>query len=117
MKCIFDPTSNDYKESLVRQYINSNRFIENLEIDVNDLKLCYDNRDYITLISKDEYKHYQSNIGYYGGWWMSRSSSSADDGYFCGISVVGITDASIVYDTGGVRVCFILKPNTLVTRK
>ena len=37
MYCIFDPITNNYDESLVRLYINSDRFIEKLGVDKKDI--------------------------------------------------------------------------------
>ena len=41
MYCIFDPITNNYDESLVRYYINSDRFIEKLGVDKKDIITHY----------------------------------------------------------------------------
>ena len=117
MNCIFDPISNNYDESLVRQYINSYRFIGRLGANKNDLEVCYDDKNCITLISMDEYKSYKNSICNYSCWWMSRSSYSSNDGYFCCFNSGGYVYNYNVNYSNGVRVCFILKHNTSVTRK
>lgn len=117
MRCVFDPISNNYEESVVRQYINSDKFTERLGIDVCDLKTCYNGEDCITLLSKTEYECYGNNIRDYVCWWMTRSSSSTYDNTFCCIYNGGSILNDYVLNTYSVRVCFILKPNTPVTRK
>ena len=117
MSCIFDPMSNDYDESLVRQYINSDRFINRLGVNKNDLQVCDDDENRITLISVGEYEYYQDSIRDYGWGWMTRSSYSYSDNYFCFFYGNGTVNYSYVCSGYGVRVCFVLKPNTPVERK
>ncbi|HHX68768.1 MAG TPA: hypothetical protein GX708_12040 [Gallicola sp.] len=113
MYCIFDPITNNYDESLVRYYINSDRFIKKLGVDKQDIKNYYLN-DYITLLSKEEFYSYEELIRDYGGFYWTRFASSSSRA--CVISSVGNINA-IVSDANRVRVCFTLKPNTPVSRK
>ena len=66
MHCIFDPITNNYDESLVRLYINSDRFIEKLGVDKKDIIAHYLD-DYITLLSKEEFENYRKFIINYNG--------------------------------------------------
>ena len=50
MYCIFDPITNNYDESLIRYYINSDRFVEMLGVNKNDITTYYRD-DLMTLLS------------------------------------------------------------------
>lgn len=116
MRCQFDPMSNNYDESLIRYYINSERFIEKLGVNKADIKAHYKD-DLITLLSREEYEEYRDLIKEYDTWWAARSANSYTTNYFCSIDYNGyITNAS-VYNTNGVRLGFNLDPNTPVDRK
>lgn len=117
MECMFDPISNNYEESLVRYYINSDRFIEKLGADIDDLHPCYDDENYITLLSKAEYGYYRSSIRDWKRYWATRSSYSTNDNYICAIDNYGGINHCGCHLANATRVCFILKPNTPVARK
>ena len=115
MRCKFGLLSNNYDESLIRRYINSDRFIEKLGVNKADIKSHYKD-DLITLLSVEEYEEYRDLIKDYGTWWATRSDSST--AYkFCYISSYGYIGTTDVYSTSGVRLGFRLDPNTLVNRK
>ena len=73
MRCIFDPITNNYDESIIRKYLNSDRFIERLGVNREDIKPHYKD-DLITLLSKEEYQEYEDLIQDYDGWWATRSA-------------------------------------------
>ena len=104
MRCQFDPMSSNYDESLVRYYINSDRFIEKLGVNKADIKAHYKD-DLITLLSREEYKEYIDLIKDYDIWWATRSANST--GYI----------AKPLFASYGVRLSFNLDPNTPVDRK
>ena len=116
MKCIFDPITNNYDESIIRNYINSDRFIERLGVNKDDIKPHYKD-DLITLLSKEEYQEYEDLIQDYDGWWATRSAYGFSISGFCYIYNGG----SIYYDSVGdsirARIGFNLNPNTPVGRK
>lgn len=116
MICQFDPMSNNYDESLIRYYINSNRFVEKLGVNKADIKAHYKD-DLITLLSREEYEEYRDLIKEYYAWWATRSAYSYNTNYFCYINSYGAIANSIVAYTYGVRLGFRLDPNTLVNRK
>ena len=58
MRCQFDPITNNYDESIIRKYLNSDRFIERLGVNREDIKPHY-KEDLLTLLSKEEYEEYQ----------------------------------------------------------
>lgn len=116
MRCIFDPMTNNYDESLIRQYINSDRFVKRLGVNPEDIVEHYKN-DKITLLSVEEYNEYGDLISDYDCWWATRSANSYYTYTFCIIySSGGIYDAGVSY-TYGVRLGFRLTPNTPVDRK
>lgn len=116
MRCQFDPMSNNYDESLIRYYINSDRFIEKLGVNKADIKAHYKD-DLITLLSREEYEEYRDLIKEYDAWWATRSATSTDTYYFCNISSTGTINYNYVSHTYGVRLGFNLDPNTPVDRK
>lgn len=116
MRCQFDPMSNNYDESLIRYYINSERFIEKLGVNKADIKAHYKD-DLITLLSREEYEEYRDLIKEYDTWWATRSAYSNTTNAFCSISLNGYITDTIVYFTLGVRLGFNLDPNTPVDRK
>jgi hypothetical protein len=116
MYCIFDPITNNYEESIIRQYINSNRFIERLGVNKDDIKPHY-KEDLITLLSKEEYEKYRDLIQDYDGWWATRSASSYTTTYFCYISNIGAISTSYVSSSSRARIGFTLNPETPVDRK
>jgi hypothetical protein len=116
MYCIFDPITSNYDESLIRYYINSDRFIEKLGVDKKDIITHYLD-DYITLLSEEEFENYKKFIRNYDGRYWTRSASSD---YIYRVCVIGIDDAissSYISDANRVRVCFTLNPDTPVSRK
>ena len=116
MRCQFDPISNNYDESLIRYYINSDRFIEKLGVNKADIKAHYKD-DLITLLSREEYEEYRDLIKEYDAWWATRSVYSSSTNGFCIIANNGyfnITDVSYTY---GVRLGFNLDPNTPVDQR
>lgn len=116
MCCIFDPMTNNYDESLVRYYINSDRFIEKLGVDKKDIITHYLD-DFITLLSEEEFENYEKFIRNYTGWYWTRSADSNANYYACAIYTNGtIYDYNVCNDYR-VRVCFTLKPDTPVSRK
>lgn len=116
MRCIFDPITNNYDESLIRQYINSDRFIERLGVKPKDIVEHFKN-DKIALLSVEEYKEYRGLISDYDCWWATRSATSRSTGAFCSIDSIGGIDPNSVAATYGVRLGFNLNPNTPVDRK
>lgn len=116
MRCQFDPISNNYDESLIRYYINSDRFIEKLGVNKADIKSHYKD-DLITLLSIEEYEEYRDLIKEYGTWWATRSAYSNSTNYFCTINYYGNINNTTVTNTYGVRLGFNLDPNTPVDRK
>lgn len=121
MRCIFDPITNNYDESIIRSYLNSNRFIERLGVDLNDLDYVYTDangeKDKLTLLSREEYEEYRDLIEDYDIWWATRSTSSNSAYSFCTINNYGTIGNSNVYSSYGVRLGFKLAPNTPVDRK
>lgn len=121
MRCIFDPITNNYDESIIRSYLNSNRFIERLGVDLNDLDYVYTDangeKDKLTLLSREEYEEYRDLIEDYDIWWATRSTSSSSANGFCYILNTGYITTYDVYISYGVRLGFKLAPNTLVDRK
>ena len=75
MYCIFDPITNNYDESLVRYYINSDRFIEKLGVNKEDIINHYLD-DCITLLSKEEFENYEELIRDYDGWYWTAPPSA-----------------------------------------
>lgn len=116
MYCIFDPITNNYDESLMRNYINSDRFIEKLGVNKDDIKPHY-KEDLITLLSKEEYEEYRDLIQDYDGWWATRSAGSTATYFFCYIYYYGGINSSIVGTSGRARIGFTLNPETPVDRK
>lgn len=116
MRCQFDPMSNNYDESLIRYYINSERFIEKLGINKTDIKAHYKD-DLITLLSREEYEEYRDLIKEYYIWWATRSANSNYTNTFCNIYTSGNIYSNYVTNTTGVRLGFNLDPNTPVDRK
>ena len=116
MRCQFDPMSNNYDESLIRYYINSDRFIEKLGVNKADIKAHYKD-DLITLLSREEYEEYRDLIKDYDAWWATRSTYSTATDAFCYIANYGGISANGVGNTNGVRLGFNLAPNTPVDRK
>ena len=116
MRCQFDPITNNYDESIIRKYLNSDRFIERLGVNREDIKPHY-KEDLLTLLSKEEYEEYRDLIKNYDCWWATRSATSGNISYFCGINFYGYIYNNIVYNTYGVRLGFNLNPNTPVDRK
>ena len=121
MRCIFDPITNNYDESIIRSYLNSSRFVERLGVDLNDLDYVYTDangeKDKLTLLSREEYEEYRDFIDDYDIWWATRSTSSNNAYYFCGIYSYGNIFNNSVSSSYGVRLGFKLAPNTLVDRK
>ena len=116
MRCQFDPITNNYDESIIRKYLNSDRFIERLGVNREDIKPHY-KEDLLTLLSKEEYEEYRDLIKDYDCWWATRSAHSNVSNYFCNINLYGYIGNSSVYNTYGVRLGFNLNPNTPVDRK
>lgn len=116
MYCIFDPITNNYDESLVRLYINSDRFIEKLGVNKKDIITHYLD-DYITLLSEEEFENYEEFIRNYSEWYWTRSASSNSSNNACAIGNGGNIYYYIVNIAYTVRVCFTLKPNTPISRK
>ena len=116
MRCQFDSMSNNYDESLIRYYINSERFIEKLGANKADIKAHYKD-DLITLLSREEYEEYRDLIKDYDAWWATRSASSNSTHAFCCITTSGYINSSNVSFANGVRLGFNLAPNTPVDRK
>ena len=115
MYCIFDPITNNYDESLVRLYINSDRFIEKLGVDKKDIIAHYLD-DYITLLSKEEFENYRKFIINYNGWYWTRSSYDTYSYYACAVNIYGIIGNN-VNTAPRVRVGFTLNPDTPISRK
>lgn len=121
MRCIFDPITNNYDESIIRSYLNSNRFIERLGVDLNDLDYVYTDangeKDKLTLLSREEYEEYRDLIEDYDIWWATRSAGSGNASSFCIITSTGNIYTNNVNISYGVRLGFKLAPNTPVDRK
>lgn len=116
MRCQFDPITNNYDESIIRKYLNSDRFIERLGVNREDIKPHY-KEDLLTLLSKEEYEEYRDLIKDYDCWWATRSAYSYNNNCFCNITSSGDISIGSVYGTNGVRLGFNLNPNTPVDRK
>ena len=116
MRCQFDPITKNYDESIIRKYLNSDRFIERLGVNREDIKPHY-KEDLLTLLSKEEYEEYRDLIKDYDCWWATRSANSYYNNSFCFISNNGYIYYNYVYVTNGVRLGFNLNPNTPVDRK
>jgi hypothetical protein len=116
MRCIFDPITNNYDESIIRNYINSDRFIERLGVNKDDIKPHYKD-DLITLLSKEEYKEYEDLIQDYDGWWTTRSAYSGNNSYFCSISSYCHIYNGNVTSSYVARIGFTLNLETPVDRK
>ena len=121
MRCIFDPITNNYDESIIRSYLNSERFINRLGVDLEDLDNVYTDasgkEDKLTLLSREEYEEYRDFIEDYDIWWATRSTISNSAGIFCYIISSGYIDSYTVYYSNGVRLGFRLLPSTPVDRK
>ena len=121
MRCIFDPITNNYDESIIRSYLNSERFINRLGVDLEDLDNVYTDangkEDKLTLLSREEYEEYRDLIEDYDIWWATRSTYSYSASYFCYIHTSGYISSGIVYYSYGVRLGFRLLPATPVDRK
>lgn len=115
MGCQFDSISNNYDESLIRYYINSDRFIEKLGVNKADIKSHYKD-DLITLLSREEYEKYRDLIKDYDTWWGTRSADPNTAYFFCYISSSGYIYSNLVTFISGVRLGFNLDPNTPVDR-
>ena len=116
MRCQFDPITNNYDESIIRKYLNSDRFIERLGVNREDIKPHY-KEDLLTLLSKEEYEEYRDLIKDYDCWWATRSANSHTNNHFCTITNNGYINNIYVSNTSGVRLGFNLNPNTPVDRK
>lgn len=116
MRCQFDPITNNYDESIIRKYLNSDRFIERLGVNREDIKPHY-KEDLLTLLSKEEYEEYRDLIKNYDYWWATRSALSATNYLFCTITNFGYIINNLVNFTTGVRLGLNLNPNTPVDRK
>lgn len=116
MRCQFDPITNNYDESIIRKYLNSDRFIERLGVNREDIKPHY-KEDLLTLLSREEYEEYRDLIKNYDCWWATRSAYSNGIYTFCTITIGGAIYINIVTVTSGVRLGFNLNPNTPVDRK
>ena len=121
MRCIFDPITNNYDESIIRSYLNSERFINRLGVDLEDLDNVYTDangkEDKLTLLSREEYEEYRDFIEDYDIWWATRSPTSSNAGNFCYITNYGNINNYNVYNSNGVRLGFRLLPSTPVDRK
>ena len=116
MRCIFDSISNDYRESIIRSYINSARFIERLGVNREHLRPHFD-EDLITLLSREEYEKYRDLIKNYTIWWATRSAYSNYTNFFCYVNGYGSVYNYYVDNTYGARVGFELAPDAPVDRK
>lgn len=123
MYCIFDPISNNYSESIIRQYINSDRFINKLGVNVEDLEEYMEedvdlyNYVKITLLSIKEYKRYKHLIKNYNTWFWLRSAHSGDTNKSCCINRHSYWYKDNVRDcNNAARVALILKSETKVNR-
>lgn len=116
MYCIFDPITNNYDESIIRQYLNSERFINELKVNKDNIIPHYQD-DLLTLLTIEEFNKYKTLIANYDVWWATRSAYSINSGNFCYISSSGYINGSNVNGTSGVRLGFRLKPETPVDRK
>ena len=121
MRCIFDPITNNYDESIIRSYLNSERFINRLGVDLEDFDNVYTDangkEDKLTLLSREEYEEYRDFIEDYDIWWATRSTHSSNANYFCNITSNGNINNSGVSNSSGVRLGFRLLPATPVDRK
>lgn len=119
MRCIYDPISSNYDESIIRNYINSKRFIDKLGIDLEDLEDVYTddkgNKDKLVLLTEDEYEEYRSLIDNFDYWWATRTAYNETT--FCYVNNGGYCGNSSVTNTNYVRPGFVLKPNTPIDRK
>ena len=116
MYCIFDPMTNNYDESLVRYYINSDRFIEKLGVNKKDI-IAHHLDDYITLLSEEEFENYKEFIGNNIGWYWTRSTYGNTTYSACVVNGSGNIIGNIVKIANRVRVCFTLNPDTPISRK
>lgn len=121
MCCIFDPITNNYDESIIRSYLNSERFINRLGVDLEDLDNVYTDangkEDKLTLLSREEYEKYKDIIEDYDTWWATRLTSSSNAYSFCCIDYYGNINNCGVDTSNGVRLGFRLLPSIPVDRK
>lgn len=97
--CPFDNVDNIYEKSLIRHYINSERFWIFLGLGFEDLESC-------ELLSKEEYEENEDIIKYLGSSWWLRSGyyDRNDIAYYVGYN--GCVDGSDVNRSIGVRPSF-----------
>lgn len=119
MRCMFDPISSNYDESIIRGYINSERFINKLGINLDDLEVVYmdtkEHYDKLALLSKGEYEEYRDLIDDFDYWWATRTPYNETT--FCSVANGGHCNFNSVNATNCVRPGLILKPNTPIDRK
>lgn len=104
MDCLFDNVNNDYNKSLVRYYINSERFLQFLGL--CHLDFSFSGGDIVMLLSEEEYEKNKDIIKRFNNWWWLRSGRyySNDSAYYACSN--GCVDSSLVYSGLGVRPSF-----------
>ena len=120
-ECIFDNVNNDYESSLIRHYIISAKFVNFLNIKLDDIKinLVDDSHvDRLFLLSKEEFEKFKYIIKPFARpWWLRSAGRSATCACFVFYdSYTG--DIFSVRDTFyGVRPALNFNLNTLISRK
>lgn len=106
MDCLFDNVNNDYDESIIRHYINTNKFLQ-------FLGLCYcdfannDAVDCCKLLSKEEYEKNKDIIKKFDNWWWLRSGHYYNSNYAYYVNSYGdVNNCSVDYSGSNVRPSF-----------
>ena len=103
MTCFFDNVNNDYDNSLIKHYINSEKFLNCLLLYRFDFSAT---GDYCELLSKEEYERNKDIIKKFGNRWWLRSSC-CHNYYAYSIDKDGDVDEDVVnFSYHGVRPSF-----------
>lgn len=119
-ECMFDNVNNDYESSLIRHYINSAKFVNFLNIKLDDIKINLVDDSYVDrlfLLSKEEFEKFKDIIkSFTHPWWLRSAGSSAF--YALGVTSFGnIGNNSVFFMYSGVRPALNFNLNTLISRK
>ena len=113
--CIFDGKSNDYDNSVLREYITK-IWLDKVDIDLEDLGITFDNGDVARPLSLEEWRKYKQyiNCANYSSWLRSGSYGNAK--YACYLEPSGDNYYTYVVDLSlAVRPALHFKSNTLVS--
>lgn len=104
MNCPFDNVNNDYDESLIRHYINSERFLQFLGL--CHLDFSFSGGDIVMLLSKEEYEKNKDIIKDYNSFWWLRTGYYYNFNYAYSVNDYGYVYNYYVNDSQGVRPSF-----------